>query len=159
VASPLALEPPITRRLRQATLALVALGTTGLTTELLLIHHYDNVNQLIPISLALLGLAVMAWVAVAPGTVAIRTFQLVMLLFAGAGVIGVSLHYQANAEFQREIDPSIGGSALFWKVVEATAPPALSPGVMVQLALLGLLYTYKHPAVPAEELDGDREER
>jgi hypothetical protein len=36
---------------------------------------------------------------------------------------------------------------LFVKVVTAKAPPALAPGVMVQLGLLGLVYTYKHPAL------------
>ena len=71
----------------------------------------------------------------------LRLLQFVMLTYIGTGVIGITLHFKANAEFQREIDPSLGGLALFWKVVEATAPPALAPGVMVQLGLLGLVYT------------------
>ncbi len=74
------------------------------------------------------------------------------------GIIGITLHYQANAEFQREIDPALGGLALFWKVVEATAPPALAPGVMVQLGLLGLVYTYKHPALGEQEFGAGRKD-
>jgi hypothetical protein len=132
-------------------LALTALGTLGMAAELMLIHHYENSNQAIPLALGGLGLIVMAWVALVPGTVALRAMQFVMLLYAGAGIIGVTLHFQANAEFQREIDPAIGRRDLIWKVVQATAPPALSPGLMVQLALLGLLSTYKHPVLRRDE--------
>ena len=87
-----------------------------------------------------------------------RLLQFVMLTYIGTGVIGITLHFKANAEFQREIDPSLGGLALFWKVVEATAPPALAPGVMVQLGLLGLVYTYKHPALNEPDFDADRKD-
>jgi hypothetical protein len=45
------------------------------------------------------------------------------------------------------MDPSLSGWPLFVKVVTAKAPPALAPGVMVQLGLLGLVYTYRHPAL------------
>jgi hypothetical protein len=55
-------------------------------------------------------------------------------------------HYIANVEFQREVDPSIGGTALFWKAMGAKTPPALAPGSMLQLGLIGLAYAYRHPA-------------
>jgi hypothetical protein len=120
--------------------------------DLLLIRHYEDSNQLIPLTVAAVGLLVMMWVAARPNVAALRVMQLVMLCFIGTGIIGVTLHFQANAEFQREVDPAITTRDLIWKVVEATAPPALSPGVLVQLGLLGLVYTYKHPALGAVEL-------
>jgi hypothetical protein len=97
--------------------------------------------------LGAVALGLIVWAAARPGVVGLRALQFVMLTYIGAGITGITLHFKANAEFQREIDPSIAGAALFWKVVEATAPPALAPGVMVQLGLLGLVYTYKHPAL------------
>jgi hypothetical protein len=139
--------------IRRAILALVVLGTVGTVIELLLIGHYEDTNQLIPLGVAALGLAAIAWTLLAPGIVALRALQFVMLLFAGVGIIGIVLHFKANAEFQREMDPSIAGIELFRKVVEATAPPALSPGVMVQLGLLGLVYTYRHPALREDPLN------
>ncbi len=138
--------------IRRVLLALVAFGTVGMSVELTLIGHYEDTNQLIPLVIAGLALAILSWVALVPGVVSLRAFQFVMLLYIGAGVVGIALHFQANAEFQRDIDPAIGRLDLFLKVVEATAPPALAPGIMAQLGLLGLVYTYKHPALHAREL-------
>jgi hypothetical protein len=154
MASSGAREPAPLSWIRPSTLALVALGTVGMSVELLLIGHSEDSNQLIPLVVAAVGLVTIATVAVRPRAGLIRLLQFVMLTYAGTGIIGIALHYQASAEFQREIDPALGGLALFWKVVEATAPPALAPGVMVQLGLLGLVYTYKHPALGEQEFGG-----
>jgi hypothetical protein len=69
-----------------------------------------------------------------------------MVLFVVAGALGIYYHYAANVEFQREVDPSLVGTALFWKAMAAKAPPALAPGSMAQLGLIGLAYTFRHPA-------------
>jgi hypothetical protein len=58
----------------------------------------------------------------------------------------VVLHYRANVEFQREVDPSIAGRALLVKAMKAKAPPALAPGTMTQLGLIGLAYAYRYPS-------------
>ena len=73
----------------------------------------------------------------------VRVLRGVMLVFLVAGVAGVYYHYRANVEFQRESDPSLAGRELLWSVLRAKVPPALAPGVMVQLGLLGLVYTYR----------------
>ena len=125
-----------------------------MTVDLLLIRHYEDTNQLIPLAVAGATFASLGWVAIRPGIAALRTLQFVMLCFIGTGLIGITLHFQANAEFQREIDPSISARDLFWKVTESVAPPALAPGVMAQLGLLGLVYTYKHPALRIEDQGG-----
>jgi hypothetical protein len=69
-----------------------------------------------------------------------------MVLFVVAGALGVYYHYVANVDFQREVDPSVQGMALFWKAMSAKTPPALAPGAMAQLGLIGLAYTFRHPA-------------
>jgi hypothetical protein len=73
-----------------------------------------------------------------------------MLCFIGTGVIGITLHSKGGMSRQHELDPSLAGQTLFWKVVAAPDPPVLSPAIMVQLGLLGLVYTYRHPALRDE---------
>lgn len=136
--------------LRLGLMAIVALGLVGMSTELLLIGHDEDVQQLIPLVIAVAGLVALTCVWVKPSVLSLRVLQFVALTCVGAGITGMTLHFNANAEFQLEIDPTLGGLALFWKVVEATAPPALAPGVMVQLGLLCLLSTYRHPALSGE---------
>ncbi len=130
------------RLARRALLAVLLLGTVGMSVELLLLGHYEELDQLIPLVLAGLALVTLTWATVAPSGAAPHALRAVMAGFVVAGAVGVVLHFQANAEFQTEIDPTQGGLELFWKVVRAKAPPALAPGAMVQLGLLGWLYAY-----------------
>jgi hypothetical protein len=141
------------RTIRRTVLALVALGTTAMCAELSFIGHYEDQAQIIPLALGGVGLAALVWVAIRPGVTALRLFQFLMLLFIGAGVTGIVLHFEANAEFQHEIDPALAGAALVWKVLQATAPPALAPGLMVQLGVLGLVYTYRHPVFGNQDFE------
>lgn len=120
------------------------MGLAGLSAELVLLVHYEDVKQVIPLGLAVTGAGGLAWVTAAPGPASVTTVKLLMAGCIVAGIAGVALHFQANAEFQREIDPALAGFDLFWKVVQAKAPPALAPGVMVQLGMLGWLYAALH---------------
>jgi hypothetical protein len=142
--------PTIVATMRRGLLAILAFGTVGMATELVLTGHYEDSLQLAPLAAAGLVVLTVAWVALRPSVVAVRALQFVMLALIGTGITGMTVHYVANAEFQRELDPELSGLPLFWKVVEATAPPALAPGVLVQLGLLGLLYTYRHPVLDEE---------
>jgi hypothetical protein len=144
-------EASTLRNIRRFLVLVMTGGIVAMTVDLLLIGHYEDSNQLIPLAVAAAGVLTLGWAAAWPGVVSVRAVQFVMLCFMGTGLIGITLHVQANAEFQREIDPAISSRDLFWKVTEATAPPALSPGLMVQLGLLGLVYTYKHPALRENE--------
>jgi hypothetical protein len=65
--------------------------------------------------------------------------QAAMAIAIITGAVGVVLHYRANMEFQLELDPSLSGVALMMKVLEAKAPPALAPGNMMLLGLVGLV--------------------
>ena len=140
-------ETAILGTIRRIILFIVTLGTVGMCVELFLIGHIEDTNQLIPVVVAGAGLLLIAWAAIRPGSFVLRALQFVMLSYIGAGILGITLHFKANSEFQLEMDPALAGLTLFWKSVQATAPPALAPGVMVQLGLLGLVYTYKHPAL------------
>jgi hypothetical protein len=134
-------------KIRLGMLGLVAFGTLAMLAELTLIGHTEDSNQLIPLGVGGVGMVAVLWTALAPRVGALRFLQLVMLLYIGSGVVGVTLHAVANAEFQREMDSTIVGIKLLMKVLEATSPPAMAPALMVQLGLLGLLFTYKHPVL------------
>lgn len=141
--------------LRQLLLALVFIGIAGLEVELALLRHAETTNQLIPHVALLTGLLSTVAVYVRPGPATLRPFQGVMFIFLVVGALGVYLHVQGNVEFALERDPSLTGAGLIWKALRG-ATPALAPGALAQLGLLGLLYSYRHPAPPrhsAPQLD------
>ena len=86
------------------------------------------------------------WHVLTRGPASVLALDSVMVLFIAAGALGMYYHYAASVEFQREVDPSLTGTALFWKALAAKTPPALAPGAMAQLGLIGLAYTFRHPS-------------
>jgi hypothetical protein len=132
--------------LRRGLLALWLLGAVGLTAELLLLEHFESVWQWIPLVVLGAGIASGAAVAVRPAPVVLRGFRVVMVLTTAAGLIGLYLHLEGNIEFELEMDPALRGAQLFWSALRG-ATPALAPGAMMQLGLLGLVYAYRHPAL------------
>ena len=141
--------------LRQLLLGVIFVGTVGLEVELALLEHTESTQQWIPHVALVVGLISAIAVYVRPGPATLRPFQGVMLTFLVVGALGVYLHVQGNVEFALERDSSLTGAGLIWKALRG-ATPALAPGAMAQLGLLGLLYSYKHPALArhsAPELD------
>jgi len=131
--------------LRQLLLALVFIGIVGLEVELALLRHAESFTQWIPHVALMIGLLSTVAVYFRPGRPTLKVFQLVMLAFLVVGALGVFYHLKGNVEFALERDPSLTGVGLLWKAVRG-ASPALAPGALPQLGLLGLLYGYKHPA-------------
>jgi hypothetical protein len=132
---------------RRILLGILVLGVVGISAELLLLSHTEDASQWIPLVLNDLTLVMSGVVFFRPASVNIRLFQLVMLLMIISGGVGMYLHLQANMEFQLEMDATLAGWALLKKSLVAKAPPALAPGAMMQLGLIGLAYTFKHPAL------------
>ena len=131
--------------IRDLLLAVVAIGTVGLIAELLLQEHIESWQQWIPLVLLGLGLAATPLVRLRPSRSSIRMFRLLMAAFLGAGLLGVYLHYAGNVEFAVERKPELAGLKLMWEALRG-ATPALAPGAMVQLGLLGLVVAHRHPA-------------
>lgn len=134
--------------LRQILLLLVLVGIVGLAAELLLLDHTESFNQWIPLIVLGLGLVSALIVMLRPGHRSIRVFQWIMASFVIAGLLGLYLHYRGNVEFALERYPEIRGLGLVWKALRG-ATPTLAPGALAQLGLLGLAYTYRHPALAA----------
>ena len=131
---------------RLALLAILFIGVVGTGIELLLLKHTEDWWQWAPIVMLCAALIVNLAVALAPIAFWVRTLQVVMILFVAAGVIGVWLHYAGNVEWELERMASLSGLELFRAAIMG-ATPTLAPGTMLQLGLIGLLYTYRHPAL------------
>src|SRR3954467_288497 len=141
--------------LRQLLLALVLFGIVGLEVELALLRHAESLSQWLPHICLLVGLVVTAVVYFRPTTGSLRVFQALMLIYLVIGALGVYLHFRGNVEFALERYPTLGGFQLVWKALRG-ATPALAPGALAQLGLLGLLFTYRHPALGGRN-DRERE--
>jgi len=137
--------------IRRFLLAIVGLGLVGTGVELTLLGHYEDSWQLVPLFFLALALVVIAAHLVVGGPNTVRVLRATMCLFIVVGIIGVALHYRGNLEFQLEMDATQSRWQLFVKAMHAKTPPALAPGVMAQLGLLGLLYTFRHPALGRRE--------
>lgn len=130
--------------LRRLLGAVLLLGMAGTFVELILLQHDEDSLQLVPLVLLGAGIVSVGWHARARSVPSALLVRGLMLLFIAGGFAGVYYHFAANVEFQRETDPALRGRALVWQALEAKVPPALAPGVLVQLGLVGLVYTYRY---------------
>ena len=140
---------------RRILLAVLTLGMAGSTTELLLLKHTEDVRQWIPLILLAAALTALAWHGLSGSTLSTQVLRWLMLAFVVSGLVGVYFHFQGSAEFKLESNPRLSGMALFWEAIRGKAPPLLAPGAMVQLGLLGWVYTYKHPALGGSDKKGE----
>jgi hypothetical protein len=138
--------------IRRWLLIVLSIGLVGTGTELLLIEHYEEPVQLVPIVFIAAALAVVLWHLVKRDAASVRALQGTMLLFLLAGTAGFGYHYRGAAQFQIEIDPSQSRWTIFKKAIRAKAPPVLASGIMLQWGLIGLIYAYRHPALEREML-------
>jgi len=128
--------------IRKTLYVILAFGLVGTGSELLLLQHHETATQFIPLVLLGMGLAAAAWNLSSSRTASTTFMRVTMVGFIAAGILGILLHYRGSVEFQKEIDPSISGLALFSKAIHAKAPPALAPGAMIWLGMLGLACTW-----------------
>jgi Trk-type K+ transport system membrane component len=141
------MTPDASFAIRRLLLLVLTLGFIGTAADLILLEHYEDSWQLIPLFLIAVALLTIGAYAVTGSAVAIRVLQLVMVFCMVAGAIGFGLHYKGNLEIQMDMDPTLSQWELFKKVIRAKAPPALAPAAMAQLGLLGLIFSYRHPAL------------
>ena len=139
-------EAATVRALRGFLLVLFLMGVLGIGVELLLLDHTEDLWQWTPLTLIAISLVVLGWRIVDRKPASMRVFRGTMALFVVSGFVGILLHYQGNVEFELEMYPTLKGLELFWEAVKG-ATPALAPGTMIQLGLLGWAYTYRHPAL------------
>lgn len=137
---------PTVTLLRRLLLIILLVGLIGTAAELLLLGHTEGAWQWSPILLIGASLALLTWFGATRSSASVRALQAMMLLMLLSGIVGLWLHFAANVEWERESNPSLGGLALY-RAALSGAMPVLAPGVMIQLALLGLAFSFRHPAL------------
>lgn len=125
--------------LKRAVLVAFFFMIVGTAFELYLLEHYEGLQQLIPLLCigASLFMALALFFKRTPGLVVI--FKLILGLTALSGFYGTYLHLIANFEFEQEMRPTASGWHLFIESLSG-ALPALAPGSMIVLALIGYSY-------------------
>jgi hypothetical protein len=138
--------------LRRWILGVLVLGLLGTVTELLLLEHYEQPLQFVPLVLIVAAVGVLIWEFRQHDTASRRAVQIVMALFVLAGFVGFVAHFYGSAEYQLELNPEMSIWELMEKVLRAKAPPLLAPGMMLQLGLLGLAYMFSDPRFRRSEM-------
>jgi uncharacterized membrane protein len=128
--------------LRRWVLVILVLGLLGTVTELVLLEHYEQPLQFIPLLLIVAAVSVLWWEFRRRDLASRRATQIVMALFVLAGFVGFAAHFRGAAEYQLELNPDMSNWELLEKILHAKAPPLLAPGMMLQLGLLGLAYVF-----------------
>jgi hypothetical protein len=124
------------------TIFALAVATTG--AELLLLEHTADPWQWAPIGLLAISLVVLGWRLVDRRPRPLHVFKFTMILFMLSGCAGLWLHHSGNAEFEKEMYPTLSGVELFWEALSG-ATPALAPASMIGLGMIGLAYAHNHP--------------
>ena len=140
--------------LRGWLLALVGLGGIGLLLELALLEHWMARAQIVPLTVLTLALTGTGVFALRPGRGTLSAFRGLMGLTVVTGVAGIVLHLSDNLAFEREIVPDAGLGELLWAAFHG-ATPLLAPGALVQLGLVGLVLTLRHPVLHGASASDD----
>jgi hypothetical protein len=133
-------------KMRSLLLFIITAGLLATEVELLLLGHLKPVLQAFPVLLIFLALAMVVWHVKSGNTTSVRIFQGTMFLCVITGIVGTLIHYIFDIAWTATKDPTLHGFALYKTALGSQAPP-VAPAVMVQLGLLGLLYTFRHPAL------------
>ena len=142
---------------RRLAFYLLLFATLGTGVELIYLEHFEDPWQWAPIALLGVGLVLGATVTLRPSRPAVRALQLLMMGYLLSGGVGLYLHLKANVEFELELRPTMANAELILETLKG-AIPALAPGVMVQIGLLGLLACFRHPALMTTGSDFEQKE-
>jgi hypothetical protein len=137
---------------RRIILAIVVASLIGIETELILLDHIKPVLQLVPVISIVLGVGSISWYAITRNARMMRIFQGTMFLCVFSGFLGIVLHLAFDIATVQKKDKTLQGYELLRAAVNSTAPP-LAPGAMIQIGLLGLAYTFRHPVLNADGED------
>ena len=123
---------------RRRLFLVLLLGVVGMGAELLLLEHWEDPLQWTPIAMLGVALPLTAVAYLGRSAAMLVVHKVLMSGFVLAGLIGVGLHFKGNVEFELEMYPTRGGFELIREALMG-ATPALAPGAMLLLGLLGLV--------------------
>ena len=136
---------------RRLLLVVLLVGMVGTAAELLLLGHTEDVKQWVPLVALALGALLGAVALVRETPLVIRSFATVMVGYLVSSALGLYFHYRGNVEFELEMYPSRSGFELVWEALTG-ATPALAPGSLGLLGLIGLVYAFRHPGLPVRKV-------
>lgn len=134
------------QRWRTWLLVILSLGLAGTLCELLLLGHYEDRWQLAPLVLNSVLLVCIGWYLVSDAPHPVTGIKWLSVLSCVSAAAGIYFHLVANIEWELETTPEMQGVALFREVITG-ALPLLAPGAMLQLGLIGILWSWKHPRI------------
>lgn len=126
----------------------------GTAAELVLLEHMEDRMQWVPLVLLAAGFVAGLVLAVRPSRPVLATFGSLMGLYVLSAPVGIYLHLKSNVEFELEMRPTLEGAELALESLQG-AMPALAPGTMAYLGLIGLLVWYRHP-LPTDDRPDDQ---
>ena len=136
----------VLRRLRRFLLLLTISLFAGALVELWLVGHTEDVIQLVPFVLSVVGIVVSLLVLCRPASGTIQVMRIWMAVVVLGTLLGVYFHIEGNVLFHREVDPNATTSQLVWEGLGG-GNPLLAPGILAIAALLAVAatYRYQHP--------------
>ena len=133
----------ILRRLRRFLLLLTVSLFAGALIELWLVGHTEDVIQLVPFVLSVVGIVVCLLVFFRPSTGTIQVMRIWMAVVVLGTLLGVYLHIEGNVAFEREVDPQATTSKLILQGLGG-GNPLLAPGILAIAALIAVAATYRY---------------
>src|SRR5882762_6292027 len=88
---------------RRWVLGVIVLGLVGTVTELILLEHYEQPLQFVPLVLIALAFIAIAWNLKRHDIASLRALKILMGLFVLAGFLGMAAHFRGSAEYQLEL--------------------------------------------------------
>lgn len=128
-----------TQSIRFWIIAAILFMASGTVIELLLLSHYEDTWQLLPIILIGLSLICFLMTFWLRQNWVVQLLKLLLLSCVISGGLGVYFHLQANMEFEAEMHPTQSWSTTFLESLSG-ALPALAPGSMILFAIIGYIY-------------------
>jgi len=139
-------EPDAIAVIRKILLVMLVASLLGTAAELVTIGHVKPIVQLLPILVLGLSTGAIAAYGISKSGKAIRVLQSAMVLCIVSGFLGIFVHIGVSASEAKSKDKTLEGMKLVRVAITGVAPP-LAPAILIQIGLVGLAYSYKHPAL------------
>ena len=129
------------RRIRAFLHGLSGVLFVGTIVELLLVGHAEDLIQIVPFVLCVLGLVALAAVWLRPGRSTVLALRIVMIAVVLGSLVGVAEHFEGNLELGRETQPNADAMRLLTAGL-AGGNPLLAPGILAISGALAMAATY-----------------
>ena len=87
----------LVERIRGLLLAVLVIGMVATLADLLLLSHYEDIAQLVPLAIIALSLLAVVWHVLRPSAAAVRALQGAMIVLMATAAAGIGLHFNGAA--------------------------------------------------------------